>query len=215
MSWLIRNLKSEIGPALPPIVIHTHNQWGLATATTIAGVLAGARGIDTAIIAVGTKSGHTPLEETVLALEALYGLDTGIKLDQLCHLAKLVEKIIAVPIHPNKPVVGAHTFLCEQAPIAMEALRERISGQSALSPFAASLVGQRKRIVWGKNTVKPAVVELKLREMGIEPTQANVDAATEMLHAKVSRLNSYPGWIEDEEAENLINNALRVAALPT
>lgn len=213
MAWLVRTIRSHLGSEAPPIVIHTHNSWGLGSATTISGVLAGAQGVDTAVLAVGTKSGHTPMEEVVLALEALYGIHTGLDLSRIDRLTSLVAQVIGIPIHPNKPVVGANAYLCEQGPAVVEALEERLTGRPALTPFASTAIGQSKRVVWGKNTLKPYVMQMKLRELGIAETPDHTKTGLQSLETHLESITSYPAWIEDDLASEIIQRAIAESAL--
>ncbi|KFL25514.1 hypothetical protein JP74_18625 [Devosia sp. 17-2-E-8] len=94
------------------MTMHTHDDFGMATAGTISAVIAGASP-DVALNGVSYRSGFAALEEVVLALDVLYGVDTGIRLDRLQWAANRLASIMGFPIPPLKPVVGSHQFLRE------------------------------------------------------------------------------------------------------
>lgn len=206
MAWLVKALRGAAGADLPPIILHTHNVWGLASATTIAGVLAGAQGIDLAVNGVGKEGGHTPFAETVLCLEALYGVNTAIDLPRIYALCKLVERVSGIPIHPNTPVSGGYVFLAEQGPAVIETLRERLGVEPKLTPFTADAVGQERRIVFGRNTLKRPVVKLKLQALGLEePDEAAIDRALAVLDERIKELDTYPAWLEESEVDAILS----------
>lgn len=208
MSILVRALRQELGADCPPIVIHTHQPWGLATAVNIYAVHAGAAGIDIAVNAIGTKSGHTPFAEVILALEALYGVCTGIQLDKLYALSKLVERVVGLKIHPHNPITGTHAFIAEQGPAVAAALREEITGEPALTPFSAQVVGRTRTIVWGRNSLKPHVVKLKLQAMGLPAGEDEAERTMSALGERITAQTTYPAWLEDDQAEEVVRATL-------
>ena len=204
---ITRHIRAEYNSKTMPLVLHTHNALGMAVASTCAAAYAGMDGIDVAVQGVGTKSGHTDLAETVVALETLYGIRTGIKLDELTSLCRLVEEHLGIRVHDRKPIDGRHAFLAEQSWRVVSVLQERISGKEHAIPIAPSLVGGQRSIVWGKNTLKPYVIELKLKEMGLSSTENNIRRALDALQAELATRAQYPAWLEDEEATNIIESA--------
>ena len=207
---IIRHIRTEFSNTELPLVVHTHNGLGMAVASTCAAAYAGADGVDVAVQGVGTKSGHTDMIETVVALETLYGIRTGIKLNELTALSRLVEQHLGIRAHDRKPIVGRHAFLAEQSMRVKAALEERMSGEEYVVPIAPSLVGGQRTIVWGKNTVKPDVVELRLMELDLPATEANVQAALRALKDELATRDEYPAWLEDDEAARIIRQAVEV-----
>ena len=205
---ITRHIRAEFSREVLPLVLHTHNGLGMAVASTCAAAYAGMDGIDVAVQGVGTKSGHTDLAETVVALETLYGIRTGIKLDELTALCRLVEDRLGIRVHDRKPIDGRHAFLKEQSWSVVSVLEERISGEEHAIPIAPSLVGGQRSIVWGKNTMKPYVIELKLKEMGLPSNQENIRTALDALQTELATRDKYPAWIEDEEATRIIEKTI-------
>ena len=91
---------------------HCHNDLGLATANSIAGVQHGARQIECTINGIGERAGNTSLEEVVMILRQhpILKLDTRINSKKLYGISKLVSESMAMPVQPNKAIVGANAF---------------------------------------------------------------------------------------------------------
>lgn len=91
---------------------HCHNDLGLATANSIAGVINGARQIECTINGIGERAGNTALEEVVMILRQHpnLNLDTGINSKLLYDTSKMVRDHMGMPVQPNKAIVGANAF---------------------------------------------------------------------------------------------------------
>ena len=94
------------------ISVHCHNDLGLATANTVAGVMNGARQVEVTINGIGERAGNTSLEEVAMIFQVHkdLGFETGIKAEQLYSLSKLVSGMMRMPVQPNKAIVGANAF---------------------------------------------------------------------------------------------------------
>jgi len=109
----IRYLKENVeGIDKAVLSCHCHNDLGLATANSIAGVMNGARQIECTINGVGERAGNTALEEVVMIMRQhpTLGLDTGINSRMLNELSQLVSQSMGMPVQPNKAIVGANAF---------------------------------------------------------------------------------------------------------
>src|SRR4051794_13090398 len=106
----LKNNVSNIDKAV--ITCHCHNDLGLATANSIAGVMSGARQIECTINGLGERAGNTSLEEVVMVIKqhATLGFYTDIKATQLNPMSRLVSDIMRMPVQPNKAIVGANAF---------------------------------------------------------------------------------------------------------
>lgn len=91
---------------------HCHNDLGLATANTIAGVLNGARQVEVTINGIGERAGNTALEEVVMVLNTHNNLElsTGIDTRRIYPISLLVSKLMRMPVQPNKAIVGRNAF---------------------------------------------------------------------------------------------------------
>src|SRR5215218_1046615 len=109
IAYLINNV-----PNIDKAVLscHCHNDLGLATANSIAGVIGGARQIECTINGLGERAGNTSLEEVVMILKQHkdLGLHTDIDTKRLNPLSRLVSDIMRMPVQPNKAIVGANAF---------------------------------------------------------------------------------------------------------
>ncbi len=109
ISFLVNNV-SNIDKAV--ISCHCHNDLGLATANSIAGVIAGARQVECTINGLGERAGNTALEEVVMTLRqhSQLGLYTNIDATKLYPISQLVSDTMRMPVQPNKAIVGANAF---------------------------------------------------------------------------------------------------------
>ena len=95
------------------ISVHCHNDLGMATANTLAGVLSGARQVEVTVNGIGERAGNSSLEEVVMALKTrrdLFGLETGINARHIYLVSRLVSHLTGIPVQPNKAVVGSNAF---------------------------------------------------------------------------------------------------------
>ncbi len=95
------------------VSVHCHNDLGMATANTLAGVANGARQAEVTINGLGERAGNTSLEEVVMALKTrhdLLGLETGINTRHIYPVSRLVSQLTGMPVQPNKAIVGANAF---------------------------------------------------------------------------------------------------------
>jgi len=94
------------------ISVHCHNDLGLATANSIAGLQNGARQFEATINGIGERAGNTSLEEVVMALKAHpdLNLETNIKTKNIVPISKKVSRLMNMPIQRNKAIVGANAF---------------------------------------------------------------------------------------------------------
>lgn len=94
------------------ISIHCHNDLGLATANSIAGISQGARQVEVTINGIGERAGNTSLEEVVMALHVHkeLGLETGVNTQFIYPTSQLVSKMMRMPVQANKAIVGRNAF---------------------------------------------------------------------------------------------------------
>ncbi|MDR0880706.1 MAG: pyruvate carboxyltransferase [Clostridioides sp.] len=130
-----------------PIECHFHDDFGLGTATTLAGLAAGAEAAHVTVSGIGERAGSAPLETTVLALEALYGVHTGIDLSKLKDLSDTVAKYARFPVGTTAPVVGDKIFMWETG--MPSSLWENCKNADPLVmlPYRWDLVGQTEPVL--------------------------------------------------------------------
>ncbi len=109
IQYLFENVKN-IDKAV--ISVHCHNDLGMATANTIAGLMSGARQAEVTINGIGERAGNTSLEEVAMVLKTHKDLNlhTNIKSEMLYELSTLVSDMMRMPVQPNKAIVGANAF---------------------------------------------------------------------------------------------------------
>jgi 2-isopropylmalate synthase len=93
--------------------VHCHNDLGLATANTLAALLAGARRVECTVNGIGERAGNTSLEEIVMLLrtrQAALGLETAVDTTQIAPTSRMVSALTGIPVQPNKAIVGANAF---------------------------------------------------------------------------------------------------------
>lgn len=110
IKFLMENVKNVHKAILST---HCHNDLGMATANSIAGVLNGARQVEVTINGIGERAGNTSLEEVVMTLksrEKAMGLVTGINTERIYETSRLVSGLMNMPVQPNKAIVGRNAF---------------------------------------------------------------------------------------------------------
>ncbi|WP_209121247.1 hypothetical protein [Alkalihalobacillus sp. BA299] len=160
IKYIVKKMKGIIGEL--PIEVHTHNDFGLATANTLAALEAGAEIASVTLNGIGERSGNCSLEEVVVALKVLYGIDIGIQLDKLKEVSKRLELISNIQLQPHKAVVGENSFQHESGMIVAGLLKNSFTAE----PYVPELVGQKRNIVIGKKTGFQSLAK-KLEEMNV------------------------------------------------
>ena len=173
-----------------PVHWHGHNDFGLATAAAVAAVRAGARWIHGTVNGMGERAGNASLGEIALALNALYGVDTGLRLDRVRALSQRIRELTGLELDPWKPLLGENLFRRESGAVASQ-----FHDPPSIEPYSADLVGAERSIVLGKKSGIDSI-RLKLEELGIE---ASEERQRELL-AEVKRLGAEKrGLVSDEE----------------
>lgn len=182
-----------------PFHYHCHNDFGLGVANSCAAVEAGAEFVDVCVNGLGDRAGNCSFEELAVALEALYGIDTGIDLTRLKEVSVLVEKISKVPVAFNKPVVGNGTFIIELNGKAKTVLQKLWQEFEPLHPEA---VGQTQHIWFGSTTSMQSLRD-KVEFMGLSLAPAVLDRIMDRIQADVKN----KGFVSESEAEIIIRDA--------
>jgi 2-isopropylmalate synthase len=171
MHYLISHVRdglSELIRKEVPLSIHCNNDFGLATANTLAAVEEGVACVHTCVAGFGERAGCAPLEEVCAALELLYDVDTKVDLGKLNRLSQLVEKSFALPIQFHKPIIGENAFSYEMN----ENLSAMIANPIIFEPFPPEIVGRETTFHLGRQTGQSVVEErLKMAEIKATPMQ--------------------------------------------
>ncbi|MDP9164534.1 MAG: hypothetical protein M3O32_00410 [Actinomycetota bacterium] len=158
-------IRAAVAAAPVDVQCHAHNDFGLGLANTLAGLQAGARYFHVTINGMGERAGMADLAQAVMALKYLYGVDLGVKTEQLTALSQLVAKACRAPVQPWQPIVGPNISAHESG-IHVNAM---LKDTSTFEPFAPEVVGAERSYVLGKHSGR-ALVEAVLRASGAEPS---------------------------------------------
>jgi 2-isopropylmalate synthase len=147
--------------------VHCHDDLGLATANTLAGIQAGARQAEVTINGIGERAGNTSLEEVVMALhtrQAVYSLSTRIDTTQISRISKLVSNYTGILVPPNKAIVGANAF-AHEAGIHQDGMLKNELTYEIMRPETVGL--SQSTLVLGKHSGRHAF-KVRLGELGYE-----------------------------------------------
>ncbi|BDZ70507.1 homocitrate synthase family protein [Methanobacterium petrolearium] len=179
MDYLVRELKKEINTE---IALHCHNDFGMALSNCISGLLAGADAVSTTVNGIGERAGNTSLEEMVMTLLLIYGVDLGFDISTFYELSQLVEELTNMKVPYNKPIVGKNVFRHESGIHVDAVLEEPLTYE----PFIPELIGHQRRIVLGKHSGCRAV-KAKLDECGINVSRDELCEIVEKVKQKRER----------------------------
>jgi isopropylmalate/homocitrate/citramalate synthase len=157
---LVSNVRRWLGPEIP-IHWHGHDDFGLATAAAIAAVRAGAQWVQGTINGMGERAGNASLGEVALALDALYGIPTNLRLERLRETSELVRARSGYTLDPWKPLTGETLFVRESGAVASQ-----FHDPPAIEPYAAALVSAQRGLVLGKKSGLDSIA-IKLAEIGV------------------------------------------------
>jgi isopropylmalate/homocitrate/citramalate synthase len=187
----MRYLISHIRDGLPEKVkekaalsVHCHNDFGLATANTLAAVEEGVTYLHTCVAGFGERAGIAPFEEVVTALELLYNIDTGVDLGRVYRLSQSAEKAFALPIQFHKPIIGDGIFAHE-----VDQKLEEMQAQPLLfEPFPPEIVGRETTLFIGRNTTQTLIQQL-LEKAGVRASPRQMDELFRHIKGPQERLD--------------------------
>jgi 2-isopropylmalate synthase len=169
-------IKNTLGIENCIVSVHCHDDLGLATANTIAGIRAGARQAEVTINGIGERAGNTSLEEVVMALHTrrpVFNLTTGIDTTHLMRVSKLVSNYTGIVVQPNKAIVGANAF-AHEAGIHQDGMLKHNQTYEIMRPETVGVT--HSRLVLGKHSGRHAF-KTRLQEMGYALSEAELDKA--------------------------------------
>ncbi len=182
-----------------PLSTHCHDDFGMATANSLAAVRKGARQVHVCVNGLGERAGNAALEEVVMGLLAFMNVRTNIDTRKLGMASKTVARLTGMPISDSKAIVGNNAFAHESGIHVHGVLKD----PSTYEAFSPELVGMQRNIVMGKHTGAHSVKE-KLSEYGITLTD---DLLGDVVN-KIKRLAESGKNVDDAE---LVALALHIA----
>ncbi len=158
------------------ISVHCHDDLGMATANTLAGIQAGARQAEVTVNGIGERAGNTSLEEVVMTLKTrnpVFNLETGIETQQLSRISKLVSNYTGIVVQPNKAIVGANAF-AHEAGIHQDGMLKHQTTYEIMRPEDVGV--SSTNLVLGKHSGRHALRN-RLAEMGHSLDDVELDKA--------------------------------------
>jgi len=162
--------------------LHEHNDFGLATANTLAGLEAGADVFSGTFTGIGPRAGNASNEEVCMALEHLYKIPLGLKYEMLSEICNLVEKYSGFKVQNHKPIIGEYVYTHESGLHVAGLSREPKTFEN-FDPFT---IGRSRRILVGKQSGKTAI-KYVLQKNGKNVSEDNV----EIFLKKIKSLSEY------------------------
>lgn len=156
------NIKAILDQVDINIEMHTHNDFGMATANALTGVSAGANWIGVTVIGLGERAGNAALEEIVMALKHLYNVDLGFKTEMFREVAEYVSRASGRELPTWKAIVGSNMFAHESGIHGDGVLKN----PKTYEAFAPEEVGLERQIMVGKHS-GTAALKAKFAEYGI------------------------------------------------
>ncbi|HUK95902.1 MAG TPA: hypothetical protein VLU96_12740 [Gaiellaceae bacterium] len=184
-----------VGPEVP-VHFHGHNDFGLATASAVAAVRAGASWVQGTINGMGERAGNCNLGEVALTLRALYGVESNVRLGRIREVSERVRELSGYELEPWKPVTGETLFRRESGAVASQ-----FHDPPSIEPYSSELVHAQRGIVLGKKSGLDSI-RIKADELGLdlpEERRAEVLAEVKELGARKR------GLVTDEEFRELVD----------
>jgi 2-isopropylmalate synthase len=171
----LKNNVANIDKAV--ISCHCHNDLGLATANSIAGIQNGARQIECTINGLGERAGNTSLEEVVMVIKQHkhMGFYTGIRTQELYPLSRLVSDTMRMPVQPNKAIVGANAF-SHSSGIHQDGFLKDASTYEIINPEEVGAEGSK--IVLTARSGRSALA-FRLQKLGYQFNRNDIDVVYE------------------------------------
>jgi len=183
-----------VGPDVP-VHFHGHNDFGLATAAAVAAVRAGARWIQGTINGMGERAGNANLGEVALALDALYGVRTNLRLERIRQVSARVRELSGYEVEPWKPLVGDTLFRRESGAVASQ-----FHDPPSIEPYSSGLVAAQRAIVLGKKSGLDSI-RIKAAELGLDvPDERRAEVLAKVKELGVRKR----GLVTDDEFRELV-----------
>ena len=181
--------------------VHCHNDLGLATANSLAAVLAGANQVECTINGIGERAGNASMEEIVMAIDTrqdFMGCATQIKTEEITKTSRLVSHLTGMVVQPNKAIVGRNAFSHESGIHQDGVLKERQTYE-IMDPARVGLSGSQ--IILGKLSGRHAFSE-RVKKLGYRLSEPDLDRAFE----RFKKIADQKKYVFDEDIETLIQD---------
>ncbi|HXV43914.1 MAG TPA: 2-isopropylmalate synthase, partial [Anaerolineae bacterium] len=201
--WLIKYL-IENTPGGDKVIwsTHCHNDLGLATANTLAGVQNGARQVEVTINGIGERAGNTSLEEVVMAIHTRpqnFPVEITMDTTQITRTSRMVSAYTGMPVQPNKAIVGANAF-AHEAGIHQDGMLKHHTTYEIMRPETVGL--SASALVLGKHSGRHAF-RTRLEEMGYDNLS---DEALKQAFDRFKRIADKKKVVTDADIEAIITD---------
>jgi isopropylmalate/homocitrate/citramalate synthase len=175
----------------------------MGVANTVNAVLAGAEVIHSTVLGIGERAGNTPMEETVLALLTMYGIDVGIDYSKLNKLSKLVQELSGTQVPASRPFIGDGAYTIESGIVTGWFKNVFKNHPTTVFPVHPDFVGhEAPQILMGKKSGLDNI-EIWLKRMGVELSE---DEAMEVLKAVKLKSHDLKRVLVEEEFREIVEN---------
>ena len=182
---------------------HAHNDYDLAVANALAAVKAGCRGVHTCVNGLGERAGNAPLSSVQAVLHDQLGVVTAIDETKVVEVSRLVEGYSAIPIPPNKPIIGENVFT--------QVAGVHADGDSKNNLYFNALVperfGRKREYALGKNSGKANILK-NLEDLGLELTPAQ----TKLVTQRIVELGDKKQLVTPEDLPYIVSDVLKHSA---
>ena len=170
-----RQMIATLAKAYPETIfsVHCHNDLGLATANSLAGILGGARQVECTINGIGERAENAAMEEVVMALKTrqdVFGCDTSIDTQKIYPISRFVSSVTGFAVQKNKAIVGANAFAHESG-IHQDGMLKNRNTYEIISPETVGMTSSQ--IVLGKHSGR-AALKSKIAEWGLDFNDAEL-----------------------------------------
>jgi 2-isopropylmalate synthase len=182
---------------------HCHNDLGLATANSLAGILNGGGQIECTINGLGERAGNASLEEVVMSIKTrtdVFNADTTIKTNEIYRTSRLVARLMGIEVQPNKAIVGANAFAHESG-IHQDGLLKNRSTYEIMTPESVGVPGSK--MVLGRHSGRHGF-KARCEELGITVDEQQLD----VLYQNFLRLADKKKEIFDEDIIALLDDEI-------
>ncbi len=209
---LIRRLREAVpNSERARISVHCHDDLGLATANSLAGVLNGATQVECTINGLGERAGNAALEEIACILDTRRELRrkfaTGIVLKEIYRTSRLVRETTGMPVQPNKAIVGANAF-AHSSGVHVDGVIKLMQRRASFEIIRPQTIGREKSEIVLTSRSGRKALNHRLGELGFKLSLAELDKTYQRFLALADQRKE----VTDDELESLVADELRVGA---
>ncbi|MDR0778181.1 MAG: homocitrate synthase [Methanomassiliicoccaceae archaeon] len=183
------------------VEMHTHNDFGMANANTMAGIKAGAKFASTTVMGIGERSGNNALEEIIMTCRHILNIDTGVDPLKMKPLAEFVSVASGRPIYVSKPFLGANCF-AHEAGIHTDGI---IKDHKNYEPYEPEECGLERKIVIGKHSGRSTLIS----DLGKRGISLDDDTAQLLLDNVRKASIAMKRSLTSDELFSLYNNLIK------